>query len=120
MRNISLIFILINWSVCLFAQQKNIPVLTESEMVLKTPTGNISGTLTIPKNASNSPVVLIIAGSGPTDRDCNSGMGIQTNAYKMLATGLSDNGISSLRFDKRGVGKSTSAMLLEQNLKIET
>ena len=47
-------------------------------------------------------------------------MGIKTNAYKMLAAGLANNGISSVRFDKRGIGKSSSAVLLERDLKIET
>jgi pimeloyl-ACP methyl ester carboxylesterase len=89
-------------------------------MTLKTPTGDISGTLTIPGNKNTSAVVLIIAGSGPTDRDCNSPMGIRTNAYKMMAAGLADNGISSVRFDKRGIGKSQSAMKSEADIKFET
>jgi uncharacterized protein len=120
MKYLSLIFILISLSIASFAQIQATPMFTESELVLKTPTGNISGTLTIPKNAAGSPVVLIIAGSGPTDRDCNSTAGIRTNAYKMLSAGFVNNGISSLRFDKRGIGKSASAVLLERDLKIET
>jgi uncharacterized protein len=94
---------------------------SESELVLKTPTGDISGTLISPNNASNSPVVLIIAGSGPTDRDGNSPLlGLQTNAYKMLATGFAQNGISTVRYDKRGIGKSKSAMTKESDVNFET
>jgi len=104
----------------LYAQNKNASGFTESELTLKTSTGNIFGTLTVPKNATTSPVVLIIAGSGPTDRDCNSASGIQTNSYKMLSEGFAKNSISTLRFDKRGVGKSSAAMSSESDLRFET
>ncbi len=104
----------------LFAQDKTDSLFTESETELKTSTGDISGTLTVPDNARISPVVLIIAGSGPTDRDCNSPMGIETNAYKMLAAGFAMNGISTLRYDKRGIAKSKAAMTSESDLRFET
>lgn len=104
----------------LFAQNKIDSGLSESELLLKTSTGNISGTLTIPAHVTSSPVVLIIAGSGPTDRDCNSATGLKTDAYKMLAEGLAKNGISALRFDKRGIGKSKLAMTKESELRYET
>ncbi len=104
----------------LFAQAPNNSAYSESEMVLKTSTGDIMGTVTIPNNVKSSPIVLIIAGSGPTDRDCNSPLGIQTNAYKMLAENLAENGISTLRFDKRGIGKSKQAMVSESDLRFET
>lgn len=103
---------------CLFAQNKM--DTSESEITLKTPTGNIFGTLTVPNNLTTSPVVLIIAGSGPTDRNGNAGTGLQTNAYKMVAEGFAKNGIASLRFDKRGIGKSKSAMTSESELRFET
>jgi pimeloyl-ACP methyl ester carboxylesterase len=103
-----------------FAQAPNDPVFSESEIVLKTSSGDIYGTLTVSNITKPSPIVLIIAGSGPTDRDCNSPMGIQTNAYKMLAVDLAKNGISSLRFDKRGIGKSKQAMTTESELRFET
>jgi alpha-beta hydrolase superfamily lysophospholipase len=104
----------------LAAQSKTGPHFTESEISLKTPTGDISGTLTVPEKIKKSPVVLIIAGSGPTDRDCNSPLGIKTNAYKMLAEGFAGNGISTLRFDKRGIAKSKAAMTSESELRFET
>ncbi|HEY3370393.1 MAG TPA: alpha/beta fold hydrolase [Prolixibacteraceae bacterium] len=102
----------------LFAQGKM--DASESELVLKTATGNIYGTLTVAPNVKTSPVVLIIAGSGPTDRNCNSPAGIQTNAYKMLSEGFATNNISSLRFDKRGIGESKPAMTSESELRFET
>jgi hypothetical protein len=104
----------------LLAQNKTSPSFRESEIVLKTSTGDISGTLTSPVKSGKSPVVIIIAGSGPTDRDCNSPLGIKTNAYKMLAEGLAGNGISVLRYDKRGIGKSNAAMTSESDLRFDT
>ena len=104
----------------LIGQTGNDSVFTSSEVILKTSTGDISGTLTVPDNVKKSPIVLIIAGSGPTDRDGNSAMGLQTNAYKMLAENLAKNGISTLRFDKRGIGKSAAAMGNESEIRFET
>ena len=104
----------------LIGQTGNDSVFTSSEVILKTSTGDISGTLTVPDNVKKSPIVLIIAGSGPTDRDGNSAMGLQTNAYKMLAEDLAKNGISTLRFDKRGIGKSAAAMGNESEIRFET
>jgi len=86
------------------------PSLTELPVTLKTLGGTLSGTLTMPKDAAGKvPVVLIIAGSGPTDRNCNSAVGLKTDAFKYLAEGLGKAGIASLRYDKRGVGQSTSS-----------
>lgn len=120
MKSLSFVILLNFLAIGLFAQSKFNPFISESELVLKTPSGDILGTLTIPNNAKISPLVLIIAGSGPTDRDCNSPMGIQTNAYKMLSAGFAEKGISTLRFDKRGIGKSKSAMTREGDVRFET
>jgi len=73
------------------------------------------GTLTMPKSNSKPNVVLIIAGSGPTDRNCNQ-KGMNTDAFKMLADSLQNAGIASIRYDKRGSGESVSAAGLGQNL----
>src|SRR6266480_2479753 len=53
--------------------------------------------------AGRVPVVVIIAGSGPTDRNGNSMMGIRPNSYAQLAWRLAERGIASLRYDKRGM-----------------
>jgi uncharacterized protein len=103
----------------LFGQIQGDSVFTYSDITLETPTGDISGTLTVPINVQTSPVVLIIAGSGPTDRDCNSALGLQTNTYKMLAEAFAAKGISTLRFDKRGIGKSKTAMTSESDLRFD-
>ena len=65
---------------------------------LSTASGEIKGTLTIPAQCSKCPIVLIIAGSGPTDRDGNNPM-MKNNSLKMLANELLLNGIASVRFD---------------------
>ena len=121
MKRFSFIIALNILSICLFAEVKKDSVFSESEVILKTSTGEIYGTLAIPNNVKTSPVVLIIAGSGPTDRDGNSPiMGLQTNAYKMLSEGLAKKGISSVRFDKRGIAKSKLAMTSESDVRFET
>ena len=66
----------------------------------------LRGTYVAPKGATVA--ALIIAGSGPTDRDGNSPGGLKTDAYKQLARGLAKAGIASLRFDKRGVAASST------------
>mgnify|MGYP002082259879 CR=1 FL=1 len=53
-----------------------------------------------------------------TDRDGNNPM-MKNNALKMLAEMLRTNGIASLRFDKRGIAKSSNAGLQEKNLRFE-
>ncbi|MGY4539364.1 fermentation-respiration switch protein FrsA (DUF1100 family) [Mucilaginibacter sp. UYNi724] len=94
--------------------------LKESPVLLKTFSGSISGTLTTPANAQGKiPVVIIIAGSGPTDRDGNSPkLGLNGNTYKMLANELGKNGIASLRYDKRLVGQSVTTTK-EKQLRFE-
>lgn len=86
---------------------------TEEAVKLETPTGNLYGTLLLPQSKRKVPVVLIIAGSGPTDRDGNSPLlSGANNSLKLLAEGLAAQGIASLRYDKRGVGESGKDMLL--------
>ncbi|GAB3908076.1 alpha/beta fold hydrolase [Mucilaginibacter boryungensis] len=85
------------------------PDMIEIPVMQKVFTGNIAGTLGIPKKATGKvPVVLIIAGSGPTDRDGNNPLGVSANSYKLLASALAKNGIATLRYDKRMIGQSTS------------
>lgn len=92
----------------------------KSNIFLPTPKGNIYGTIKIPSNANKQiPVVLIIAGSGPTDRNGNQAPSLNTNTYQMIADSLLKAGIASLRYDKRGVGESAGALVSESNIVFE-
>jgi pimeloyl-ACP methyl ester carboxylesterase len=64
--------------------------------------------------------VLLISGSGPTDRNGNSaGLPGENNSLRMLAEALATRGIASVRYDKRGIGASRSAMGSEAELRFE-
>ncbi|MCH8495169.1 MAG: alpha/beta hydrolase [Balneolales bacterium] len=93
---------------------------TAEDVVLNTEMGEIHGSLLIPESTSESslPIVLIISGSGPTDRNGNQPM-MMNNSLKMLAEGLYDNDIASLRFDKRGVGASVTSLSSEADLRFD-
>ena len=80
--------------------------------------GELHGTLL--KAGNRAPALLIIAGSGPTDRDGNSELGVHSDMYKLLAEGLAAKGVSSLRYDKRGVGESRAAMIKQSDLRLQT
>jgi pimeloyl-ACP methyl ester carboxylesterase len=90
----------------------------ESTIVLHTASGDITGTLTIPEQQSKIPVVLLIAGSGPTDRNGNNPM-MKNESLQLLAHGLAGKNIASLRFDKRGIGESKDAGKKEADLRFE-
>ena len=92
----------------------------EEEITLSTPTGDIHGMLMLPEGDTPCPVVIIIAGSGPTDMDGNTlGSNYRNNSLKMLAEGLAAKGIASVRYDKRGIGKSQAAGTNEEELRFE-
>jgi len=64
----------------------------------------LAGTLTLPKGSGPFPAVLLIAGSGPQDRD---NFIANHRPFLVIADALTRRGIAVLRYDKRGVGKST-------------
>ena len=78
----------------LFAQQTEI---TSEEISINE---NVNGTLVAPGTAKNLPLVIMIQGSGPTDRNGNQPF-LQNNSLKQLANGLAEKGIASFRYDKR-------------------
>jgi pimeloyl-ACP methyl ester carboxylesterase len=64
----------------------------------------LAGTLTLPKGEGPFPAALLIAGSGPQDRDESLA---NHRPFLLIADALTRKGIAVLRYDKRGVGKST-------------
>ncbi len=77
----------------------------------------IEGTLLAASNKQK--MVIIIAGSGPTDRNGNSVAGVNSNTYRLLAEALQKNNIASYRYDKRGIAKSSYKNLKETDLSFE-
>jgi len=94
---------------------------TEQPALLDTPTGQLSGTLMLPDGTKGKlPVAVLIAGSGPTDRDGNSPLLVGKNdSLKMVAQALADAGVASLRYDKRGVAASKAAGPKEEDLRFD-
>jgi len=94
---------------------------SDADIVLDTPSGKLAGSLLLPTAKGPVPVALIIAGSGPTDRDGNSAMLAGRNdSLRMLAQALAASGIASVRYDKRGIGASAASMQSESALRFET
>lgn len=94
---------------------------TAQDVSLQTLTGAIHGTLQLPAGKTPMPVVLLIAGSGPTDRNGNvAGLPGPNDSLKMLAEGLAANGIASVRYDKRAIGASAAAGPKEADLRFDT
>lgn len=60
--------------------------------------GELPGTLTLPKGDGPFPAVVLLQGSGPSDRDETIG---QLKPFRDLAEGLAERGIAVYRFDKR-------------------
>ena len=66
------------------------------------------GTLTIPRSRGPHPAVLLVPGSGPTNQNGNSPLGLNDFIYQQLAYDLGCRGYAVLRYNKRGLPPSTS------------
>ncbi|WP_218313668.1 alpha/beta hydrolase [Halomonas sp. 18071143] len=94
---------------------------SESDVRLETATGTLFGSLLLPPSTGPHPLVLLHAGSGPTDRNGNSAILPGANdSLKLLAEALAVRGIASVRYDKRGVAASAAAAPLENELRFDT
>lgn len=80
----------------------------------------LAGTFLTPGEDGTHKGVLIIAGSGPTDRNGNSKLGVTAGSLKLLAQAFAAANIASLRYDKRGVGGSKAAAVPESKLRLST
>ncbi len=94
-------------------------LLSQEVQVINTNGDTLYGTSTFGEKTKASCVVLIIAGSGPTDRNGNNPMGGENNSLKMLAEAFEQNGIASVRYDKRGIGKSKNAAKSEIEMRFD-
>jgi len=81
----------------------------ETLVSIEGPSGVLKGTLSSPDGASKAPIAIIIPGSGPTDRDGNNPLGVTGAPYRLLAEALLAKGVSTIRFDKRGMFGSNAA-----------
>ena len=72
------------------------------------PLAPLAGTLL--DAGKRTPVVVIIPGSGPTDRDGNNPLGVSAAPYRLLAQGLAARGVTTVRIDKRGMFGSKAAI----------
>lgn len=89
------------------------PVSTE--VALPSEPAPLYGTLLTPAGGTTA-VAVIIPGSGPTDRDGNSPLGVSAGTYRLLAEGLAEKGVATIRIDKRAIGKSAAAATDESKL----
>ena len=103
-------------SLCLASSSDT--TFTESQRELKISSGTLYGTLTMPHKFTSGTVVLLISGSGPTDRNGNS-PSMENNSLLQVAHGLANAGIASLRFDKRGIGASDNVATKEEDLRFD-
>lgn len=94
--------------------------MAEHAIELPTPWGKLCGTLLLPEGRGPWTAALLVAGSGPTDRDGNNPLlPAPLNNLRLLAEGLAARGIASLRYDKRGVAASVYPGLSEEKLRFE-
>lgn len=87
----------------------------EKEISITSAAGSkLYGTL-LSKNKDQK-IAIIVAGSGPTDRNGNSAISAPTNEYQLLAHSLDSQNIATFRYDKRGVAKSVVPNFKESDL----
>ncbi len=78
----------------------------------------IDGTILTPETSGKSPLVILIAGSGPTDRNGNQQM-MTNNHLKFLAEGLYKEGIASFRYDKRIIKQMKDRTINEESIRFD-
>lgn len=82
---------------------------TSAEVEAPGPRGPLKGTM-VRSRRPGAPLVVIIPGSGPTDRDGNNPLGVAAAPYRLLAEALATRGVDSVRIDKRGQFGSAAAI----------
>jgi len=97
--------LLLAFGATVFSQESE-NVSKEEELTFQSNDAIYSGTLSMPADKGVYPVVILLSGTGPQDRDWSFNRGTYKMAKK-ITEHLNKNGIAVYRFDDRGVGKST-------------
>ncbi|MDQ0268402.1 alpha/beta hydrolase family protein [Cytobacillus purgationiresistens] len=93
---------------------------TYTEIEIDTEGGKLKAALQLPEGDGPYPLSVIIAGSGPTDKNGNTiGAPGKNDSLKMLAESLAAEGIASIRYDKRGIGDNAKLEEKEEDLRLE-
>lgn len=79
--------------------------MIEQELSVQGDAGKLAGTLCLPAKDGRFPMLLMVNGSGPLDRDSNMPP-YRFDVFNTLARHLAERGIASFRYDKRGIGDS--------------
>ena len=82
--------------------------LAAADLTIPGPKGPLAGTLTDP--SPSAPAIILIPGSGPTDRNGDSPLGVSGGIFRQLAEQLAAKGVATLRIDKRGMFGSKAAI----------
>ncbi len=82
--------------------------------------GELRGSLLVPEGAGPFPLCILVAGAGSTDRDGNNyNVPGKNDALALLARALKDEGVATLRYDKRGAGESYPLVRSEEELSFD-
>ncbi|SFN43202.1 alpha/beta hydrolase [Proteiniclasticum ruminis] len=88
----------------------------EEPFVLQVQEGTLHGSIMYPADKIIEAVVILVPGSGPTDRNGNNPQAQGNNHLRLLAEALAQNGYATLRYDKRGIGESKGLVKKESEL----
>ncbi|MGE7024471.1 alpha/beta hydrolase [Solibacillus cecembensis] len=93
-------------------------VITYETLQIPVAGGTLKVALQMPEKPTGE-LAIIQAGSGPTNKDGNTVGGGKNNSLKMLAEGLAEKSIATIRFDKRGVGENMALIEKEEDLTMD-
>ncbi|MBY7142178.1 alpha/beta hydrolase [Virgibacillus sp. NKC19-3] len=85
---------------------------------IETDLGTLTGELETPDGDGPFPVMLLIPGSGPADRNGNA-QGVNADSLKLVAENLAEAGVASVRYGKRGAGKNQQAIISEEEMNFD-
>ena len=105
MRTLVILSTFFLWAIGAKAAELTVPK-SQKEVSIQSEGFSLFGTLQHPDAKKELSVLLLIAGSGPTDRDGNQ-PNLTNNSFQLLAAELAKNNIATLRYDKRGIAKSS-------------